>query len=52
MKELYITVVENGFIVNEHPTITGAVGKQWVFQDSEGLSDFIGEWGTKALENS
>ena len=41
---LEIKVVSNGFLV-EHYGIEDRKGKRWVFETSQGLSEFILKWG-------
>ena len=46
MQNLFITVTENGFIVNQdQETIHTTMGRQWVFETPLGLSKFILKWG-------
>ena len=51
MKNLVITVTENGFIVSQdRDTMHATIERQWVFETPAGLATFIEKWG-KDIKN-
>jgi hypothetical protein len=49
MHELFIEVVENGFIVLESAG-QARMGKKWAFETPETLAQFIEAWGNDKTE--
>ena len=50
---LQIDTVENGFVAFHGNVNSGCLGKTWVFETAEALSEFVGKWGqenTKATQ--
>jgi hypothetical protein len=43
--ELRVANVENGFLVTEYPHDRGLVGRMWVFETAQALSQFFLGWG-------